>query len=214
MRWYSSRLRPTRRSISAPSGRSASVMGTSGMHHLARAAAGELRVQLDHAADIEHDHERRAAFARQFTRGRWLACERAASDAASKAEALPGPELLGFKNERAARVAVDAARRGGAVVVSERDRALELAVLGAVWQGDAERRTPFGDELLRRRQLGAAGQDGDTAPTGDEPLDVARDPLCVTPCLTPAGEPGEYPGRAVVAVLLRGIPDAARQRTC
>ncbi len=142
-----------------------------GERHVGRAGARELRVELDHPADVDHHQERRAAFVGR--QGAGVGFRLAACAQQGVVEALGGLralDALALADEGAAAVEVDAARRRAAVAVAEGHPALEdvgvVAVLGAGGLGarQAQQFREFGQEQLVVRQFIAGG----LRPAGDE----------------------------------------------
>ena len=165
-----------------------------GERDVGAAGAGELGVELDAVADIDDEQQRRAAFAGGQGAGVLLGLAAGASMASSHAalprwavpffaalafglvalgERLGGfaflDALLGFEDEAAALVEVDAAGAGGAVAVMKGDAALEdVGVVGVVGRGrvgprNAEQIAELGEEelvvgTLRRRRTRTSGR--------------------------------------------------------
>jgi hypothetical protein len=135
------------------------------------AGACEVGVQFDDVADIDDDQERRPALVGGQRAS--VAFGLAARPLQSIVETLAGSDeadLLGFENEMAALVAVDAPARRAAVAVAKADAALEdvgivaAIVVCRVGGGDVEQPTEVGDEELIVGQLGTVGR----APAGDK----------------------------------------------
>gem|GEM_PF-2992592 len=135
------------------------------------AGAREVGVQLDDLADIDDDQERRPALVGRQRAG--VAFGLAARPLQGVVETLAGDveaDLLGFENEMAALVAVDASVRRTAVTVAKTDPALEDVgvvagiVARRVGGGDVEQPAEVGDEELVVGQLGTVGR----SPAGDE----------------------------------------------
>jgi hypothetical protein len=133
------------------------------------AGACEVGVQLDDVADIDDDQERRPALVGGQRAS--VAFGLAARPLQGVVETLAGSDeadLLGFENEMAALVAVDAPARRAAVAVAKADAALEdvgivaAIVVCRVGGGDVEQPTEVGDEELIVGQLGTVGR----APAG------------------------------------------------
>ncbi len=107
-------------------GQADAVRARVGERRVGGAGAGEVGVQLDDVADVDDDQERRPAF---FGRqGAGVAFGLAAGALQGVVESLAGNsklDLLGFEDEVAAPVAVDAPGRAAAVAVAEGDAALE-----------------------------------------------------------------------------------------
>jgi hypothetical protein len=125
-----------------------------GERRVGRARTRELGIQLDAAADVDDDDERRPSLGRRKgTRVAFGLAACAQQRFVETACAADTTHLLRFEHERAAPVQVDATGAGAAVAVHERDRALEHVVPfgGRMWRVDTKQEAQVEQEALRGR---------------------------------------------------------------
>ncbi|OIQ72723.1 hypothetical protein GALL_456450 [mine drainage metagenome] len=138
-----------------------------GKRRVGGTALAEFGVHLDHRANINHQHKRRAALTGWQGAGVAFGLAAGAQQAIIKAFGVTsGFEFFGLQAKRALPVAVNAPGAGGAVAMAEGDRALEHVVLlrRGMRGGHAQQRAQVDDEALRSRQLAGAH----AAPAGNE----------------------------------------------
>ena len=133
-----------------------------GKRRVGCAGARELSIEFDHVADIDHQQKRRTAFGGGQCARILLGLPAGAQQRIVESFARL-PDLLRFEYIRGAAIAVDKARRFGAVTVAESDAALEHVGVVArvlarrVGRGQVEQRTQFMHEQLIVGALRAAG---------------------------------------------------------
>ena len=140
-----------------------------GERRVGGAAAGELGIQLDHVAHVDHHHEGWAAFRRRQGPRIGFGLRPGAQQRVVETPGIGAEsQLLGFQHEVAAPVAVDASVAGAAVTVLEAHRAFEHVVLlrGGMRLVHPQQHAQLQHEGLRRRQFTG----GDTAPARYEIL--------------------------------------------
>jgi hypothetical protein len=152
-------------------GKPDAVRARVGKRRVGGAGTGEVGVQFDDLADVDDDQERRPALVGRQRAGIAFGLTAGALQGVIEHPAGDtGPDLLGFKHEMGAPVAVDAAERAAAVAVTKSDSPLEdvgvvtRIVARRIGRRHAEHLAQVADEELIIGQLAAVG----IAPAGQE----------------------------------------------